>query len=338
MEIEKIKTALLKLSKPERIKLIQEVELADKEQDTLISNRRSLLDNKQGQCPHCGSYKYNKYGMDKGSKRYKCKDCKRTFTEYTGTWLSKIHKKHLAEDYINLMNKEKSLDKIKNALSINKKTAFDWRHKILSGLENVGKGKFQGITESDETFFLFSEKGTKHINREPRKRGGKSKKRGINNEHVAVIVTADRISEIDMTVARLGRIKKIDIQKAIGKKVTKQTILCSDSHVSYKGFAIDKKIEHHPIRANLKQYVKKKIYHVQHVNSIDSRLKKWLGNQFIGVSTKYLQKYMNWFKSKEILKNSLNYNKEFAQQSLENVNAWVTFKAIPTQFEKLMQL
>ncbi len=85
---------------------------------------------------------------------------------------------------------------------------------------------------------------------------------------------ADRLSEIDMTVARIGRIKKDDIQKAIGERTSGQTILCSDSHMSYKGLAKDKNIEHHAIRANLKQHVKKKIYHVQHVNSIDSRMKR----------------------------------------------------------------
>ncbi len=38
-------------------------------------------------------------------------------------------------------------------------------------------------------------------------------------------------------MARLGHIKKGDIEKAIGSRVSSQTILCSDSHVSYKGFA-----------------------------------------------------------------------------------------------------
>jgi hypothetical protein len=154
------------------------------------------------------------------------------------------------------MEQELSLDKIKNNLGINKKTAFDWRHKVLSSLENVDKGSFKGITESDDTFFLYSEKGIKQQYRTPRKRGGKARKRGINNEQVSVIVTADRDSELDMTVARLGRIKKMDIEKAIGQRVSEETILCSDSHVSYKGFAIDKKIQHHTIRADLKQYVK----------------------------------------------------------------------------------
>lgn len=87
---------------------------------------------------------------------------------------------------------------------------------------------------------MLSEKGTKQLKRNPRKPGGSANQRGISNEQVAVIVTADRVSEVEMKVARLGRIKKVDIEKAIGNRISKQTILCSDGHVSYKGFAIDK--------------------------------------------------------------------------------------------------
>jgi len=338
MDKETLKQALLKLSESERKELIKELYQETDPYSKVLDIRRQKLDNKQGSCPHCGSFKYIKYGIDKGSRRYRCKECESTFTEYTGTWLSRVHKKHFAGDYIRLMNAEKSLDKIKDELGINKKTAFDWRHKILSGLENSNKGTFQGITESDDTFFLISEKGSRYLNRLPRKRGGTAKKRGISNEQVAVIVTADRVSEIDMQVAGLGRIKKIDIEKAIGKRVSEQTILCSDSHVSYKGFAIDKDIEHHAIRADLKQHVKKKIYHVQKVNSIDSRLKKWIGYQFVGVSTKYLQKYLNWFRIKEVLKESNNFIEQFTDSSLGDSNAWNSFKAIPDDFEKLMQI
>lgn len=46
-----------------------------------------------------------------------------------------------------------SLEKTKNKLQINKKTAFDWRHKIATSLRSEDKSKFEGITESDETFF-----------------------------------------------------------------------------------------------------------------------------------------------------------------------------------------
>ena len=71
-----------------------------------------------------------------------------------------LHKKDKVDDYLTLMMEEKSLDKIKDALKINKKTAFDWRHKILSSLADSDGDDFTGITESDETFFLKSEKGS----------------------------------------------------------------------------------------------------------------------------------------------------------------------------------
>lgn len=46
-------------------------------------------------------------------------------------------KKILGGDYLKLMEQELSLNNIKVSQGINKKTEFDWRHKVLSGLENV---------------------------------------------------------------------------------------------------------------------------------------------------------------------------------------------------------
>lgn len=336
MEIsnEAIKTHILSLQPRERSSLLKEL------QDIVILNekpsynltRRELLDNKQGNCPHCEHGKYVKYGIDKGSQRYKCKSCKRNFTEYTGTWLARIQRKDKVDAYINLMLQEKSLDKIKSELSINKKTAFDWRHKILSSLEETDKNVFTGITESDETFILFSEKGKRNLSRKGKKRGTKAKTKGISNDHVAVIVTADRAGQKEFSVATLGRIKKKDITKSIGKRISNQTILCSDSHVSYKGFAIDNKLEHHAIRAALKQYVNNGIYHVQHVNSLHNRLKKWLDEKFWGVSTKHLQQYLNWFRMKESLKNTAQPTIEFAKRSILDVNTYKRYSEINQKF------
>lgn len=234
------------------------------------------------------------------------------------------------------MLQEKSLDKIKEELSINKKTAFDWRHKILSSLEDTDKNNFTGITESDETFILFSEKGKRNLSRKGKKRGSKAKTKGINSDHVAVIVTADRAGEQEFSVATLGRIKKIDIEKSIGKRISDQTILCSDSHVSYKGFAIDNAMEHHAIRADLKQYVKDGVYHVQHVNSLHNKLKKWLNDKFWGVSTKHLQQYLNWFRIKEALKNSAQPAIEFAKKTVLDVDTCNRYKEIVPKFELLI--
>ncbi|MGC1205658.1 MAG: IS1595 family transposase [Flavobacteriaceae bacterium] len=339
MNITEIKKELLKLPLLERQRVIAEVldkDIGSGEANRCQQSRRELLNNKQGVCPHCGHNKYVKFGFKSNSQRYKCKSCKRSFTEYSGTWMAGIHHKEKLDDYLGLMLEEKSLDKIKVALSINKKTAFDWRHKVLASLSEKDKDNFTGITESDETFFLSSEKGRSVSNRKPRKRGGSSKKRGISNDQVAVIVTQDRTSNLDLTVATMGRLKKIDIENAIGKSITSQTVLCSDAHVSYKGFAIDNNIEHHQLKAAIKQRVKNKVYHIQHVNSTHNRLKKWIDNTFWGVSTKYLQQYLNWYQIKEKIKYRNDKLNAFVNKASEDIKAYQKYQNIELQYEKLI--
>lgn len=285
MDIEELKNRILMLPKGDRDRLLREIGGLDGVAwiPRAQASRRHLLDNMMGACPHCSHPKYVRFGKDKGSQRYKCKSCGRSFTEYTGTWMAGLHKKDKIDAYLELMVEEKSLDKIKEALKTNKKTAFDWRHKILSSLADTGKDDFTGITESDGTFFLNSEKGNRDISRKPRKRGGASSKKGANDEHVAVIVTRDRKSTMGMTVAAMGRIGKSDIQQAIGGGIKKgKAILCSDAHVSYKGFAMDNQLEHHALKGVIKQRIKDGIYHIQHVNSAHNRVKKWLGTALFG--------------------------------------------------------
>lgn len=319
MNLDKLKEELLSLSEENREELLSV--LSKKSENSLSSqrvSRRELLNNKQGFCPHCLHEKYVRFGIDAGAQRYKCKSCMRSFTEYTGTWMAGLHSRDKVCDYLDMMLEEKSLDKISSELKINKKTAFDWRHKILSSLKDQDDDtdNFTGITESDETFFLTSEKGMKVEGRVSRKRGGKSTKRGISNDQVAVIVTQDRKSSIDISVATLGRIKKSDLERVIGHRIDKdKTILCSDSHHSYKGFAKDAEIEFHPINVSKKQRVKG-LYHIQHVNATHNKLKRWIENTFWGVSTKYLQNYLNWYKVKERLKKMNNKANAFKEMIL----------------------
>lgn len=162
MKTETVKEYFRSLNPDKQNDLLQELHgLQDTSKYNLLERHVQQLDNKQGICPHCGSLQYYKNGKDKNVQKYKCSTCKKCFTAYTGTWLAHIHKKHLLTSYLKLMKQGLSLDKIKVELQINKKTAFDWRHKINSSISDIEKESFKGITESDETFFLHSEKGSK---------------------------------------------------------------------------------------------------------------------------------------------------------------------------------
>lgn len=135
----------------------------------------------------------------------------------------------------------------------------------------------------------------------------------------------------------MGRLKKVDIENAIGTRVKpNKTILCSDAHVSYKGFAIDNKIEHHSLKAIIKQRVKNKTYHIQHVNSTHNKLKKWIDNTFWGVSTKYLQQYLNWYRFKEKIKHRNDKLNAFVDKVTQDITAYQKYKNIELQYQKLI--
>ena len=143
------------------------------------------------------------------------------------------------------------------------------------------------------------------MNREGRKRGSSSfyqkKKRGVSSNKAAVIATAERNGSLNLCVATMGRIGKEDIMRSIEKPLPYPSILCTDGHVSYKEFATDNDLTHITLRDDLNQHVKHGVYHIQNVSSIHNRLKKWIDNTFRGVSTKYLQNYLGWFRLNEKL-------------------------------------
>jgi transposase-like protein len=305
-------------------------------QSPVLHDRRQALINRHEKCPHCDGFHYYRYGKFKDSQRFKCKDCGKTFCEYTGTWLQGIHKKELVSDYLALMVEHTSLDKTSKKLKINKKTAFDWRHKILSSFEQDKGDEFEGVVESDETFFEHSEKGNKQLKRPARKRGTDVKKRGIGQNKATVIVSTDRKKSLKMTLSTMGRITKSDIVESFQTPLNSETILCSDGHVSYKGYSKDHNLKHVVLRSDLKQFVKNGIYHIQHVNQLHNRLKKWIDATFWGVSTKYLQNYLNWFYLREKLKSESITVEKLAALSLQNLDALKQYRYNNFAYEILL--
>lgn len=278
-------------------------------------------------CPHCQSYSIVANGRNKGVQRFRCKECGKNFSEHAGTSIAHLKKGHLWKSYITHMFSGNSIAMCAELTGISIQTSFDWRHKVLSSLRSMSPARFEGISESDDIYFNYSEKGSKTLTRKPRKRGNHGIKQGVSNDKVAVILTCDRKNHKDLQVAKRGRIRKIDIQKALSGKLDPDSVLCTDSHRSYTAFAKAEGVEHQKIHARKKQYVKDKIYHVQNANQAAGALKQWMRG-FNGVSTKYLQNYMSWFMVLEQVKGKRDSVKEFALAALVSTNAWGIFKSI----------
>ena len=276
-------------------------------------------------CPYCSNKHIRANGKLKSVQRYLCNGCKKSFSETTGKFWYNIKKKDKLNRYLYCLLSGYSIRKSAKETGISIQTSFDWRHKLLTSFSSVSVAEFQGIVESDDLFFSFSEKGNRHLDRKPKKRGEKASKAGISNEKVAVIATCDRTGNKDFKVATRGRISKKDLDKILKGKLDKAEVLCSDSHRSYSAFAKSSAIEHKKFNASKGQRTVDKVYHVQNVNNMDMRLRKFM-ESFNGVATKYLQNYLNWFLVLEKIKNSTRKIATVATIAFASNTVWYQYK------------
>ncbi|MBM7580820.1 hypothetical protein JOD21_003513 [Jeotgalibacillus terrae] len=177
-------------------------------------------------------------------------------------------------------------------------TLFYWRHKLLSALKQIEIADFQGIVEMDEAYFLYSEKGKRKVG------GRKPRKRGISKEQACVLVARDRDKNTVSTTLGIGRIKKEQLDKAHGQKLSSQNVLCTYSWRAFRTYATDKGMTIYQFQSDGKVRTKG-LYHIQNVNSYHSRLKGWI-QCFNGVATKYLDNYLAWFQVLESIQHQLN--------------------------------
>lgn len=296
--------------------------------------RSKINENQKVLCPHCHTDDIYGHGIYKGRKRYKCKQCLKTFNDFTGTAISGIKKVDKFQEYIELTLESVSIRKAAKKLKISTNTIFDWRHKILASLSMINGTSFVGIVECDDKQFKINEKGNRKLDRKAYKRPSDRKtKRGISNDKLSVMVATDRKGNSLMKIAKMGRIDSDSVEKTIGSFISPNNILCSDSHPSIISWANNKELEHHTFVAS-KQHVKSKCYHVQHVNSLDNRYERWI-KPFYGVATKYLSQYLNWFVFIQKIKKSSEPLKEFANIIMANIKTINQYRNIEKEYEKL---
>jgi hypothetical protein len=162
------------------------------------------------------------------------------------------------------------IKKIAKEIGISIQTSFDWRHKILSSLAQIAPEQLSSEVECDESELAISNKGSRNLDRKPRKRGNDFK-RNMGKEEVTVV----------------------QIVTAVERKLTNNTTLTTNKYLSFKAFAKDNpKLKHKVLL--VKEHVDRndKTINLQKVNNVHAELRKFL-QPFNGVSSKYLQNYLN---------------------------------------------
>lgn len=325
-------TDFMKLNRSEQLKIIAQLQKVIKDD----SDARQVTQKHFKNCLYCNTDHIIIHGSYKNRKRYLCKNCGKTFTDQTDTPLHNIKKQEKFLDFIDLsMGSEAylSIREISKRIGICIQTVFEWRHKLLLSLKIEPDG-FSDITEIDDVWFLYSQMGRKGL-KYSRKRGGAKNKQGDNDFQAKVLITSDRKKHIDMSLIRIGRMCKDDIVRTVGDKFNENTTLVSDKHSSISAFAKDLGIKHKTFKA--KDHTLDKEYHVQYVNYLASRLKSVINHQLRGVSTKYLQNYVNWIMAKELYKEVQERIETCKTKISENVGGYSKYINIEKTYEEFIR-
>ena len=243
-------------------------------------------------CAGCGAQQFHKHGRANGLQRYRCRACGRTCNCLTGTPLARLRHKGRWLDYLDDMLDSHSIRRTAAELGVAGTTSFRWRHRFLALTKNDRPLRLAGIAEADEMYVLESHKGSRKLERAPRKRGGKATKRGISNEQMCILVARDRTGQTLDWVPGKGPVTRAQLHEHLKARVEPDVLLVTDAHAAYRHFAREAGITHETV--NLKAGIRVRgAIHVQNVNAYHSRLRGWL-LPFRGVASRYLGNYLGW--------------------------------------------
>lgn len=283
-------------------------QLSDETQVVEIIESRFDTD---GICPFCGHEHYYRHGFANKLQRYRCRKCKKTFNALTGTPLARLRYKEKWFNYLKALTESLTIRKAATDVGVHRTTSFRWRHRFLTWIKLDRPAVLQGITEADETYLLESSKGSRKLDRKPRKRGGRATKRGLSKQQVCILIARDRSGHtLDFLTGR-GPVRKSQLDTHLKPVLDHDALLISDGNPAYKAFCQPEGISHEMVNLSKGQRVIKGAYHIQNVNAYHSRFKSWL-KRFHGVATKNLPNYLGW-------RGSIEQHPNFSAESLLNV-------------------
>lgn len=307
MSIETILTEISHLS------YFQQKLLYDRFSDMIsghITVSEALLAQKKNdgyRCPHCNG-KAVKNGRNAAQHQvYRCKECGKHFTANTNTPLKRTRKSSATwRRFLEGMLQGLTLSQLSASCGISMTTAFRWRHKVFDAIVEVNNSTVLSDTiEADETFFLDSFKGRHKAwptGRQPRRRGGTAKLRGISHEQICIPCLLDSNGNYAARITNRGKINASTLSKAFGERIGPRSVIVSDSASSYRRFSKSVEAELHQIQRG-KYSVGE--YNIQEINSLHNNIALAMNHIHRGVATKYANGYVAFACWKQTHKGSL---------------------------------
>lgn len=251
-------------------------------------------------CIYCGFGRVHLHGRFRHRRRYRCMQCRRTFSDLTGTPLSYAKDPLLWDAYAASVDDGLTLREAASRLGVSVSTVFRWRHAMLGAVEACDDARLRGRIELAYLWFAHSEKGRRDLDRPPRKRGVACRLR-FAGPTVRVIAAADRGGDINTTLVA-GIITSFrQLIEALAHRIDGHaTIHAATGRLSPAGmFAVKIGAVFGQARFGIGCNEDPEA-HICTVTDYAARLKEWL-KRFRGVATKYLPHYLAWHRLKDRL-------------------------------------
>ena len=285
-------------------------------------------------CPRCGKSHYILNVKKKDVQYFLCKNCGKSFNEFTGTTIAYIKKKEKLQDYFILMIRGSGIKACSETIKICNQTSFDWRHKILASLGEYVPDEYKGITEMIDLLQPFSRKG----------QGAKAKKIGQKGKitdpatnlkaetikkggyiPLSLVAIGDRTYHFEITIVQQGPLTEEELKQQLNKKLNKTKKLCLSDHPILRQFAGNRKISYFISKKDQKVKGCNKYYHTDTIGSTYIKLISFM-DRFQGVSSSYLQNYLYWYMISYQIKYRLDPSSALIEKSISIRNGKEDYK------------
>ena len=237
-------------------------------------------------CPHCQSKLFTRNGKYNGIQRYRCKECKKTFSNTTNSlWYYSKKDSNIWIKYIELFLQRKTLRECSSELKLNLATSFYWRHKILNILKSahiygINPEKLAGNISANTMYF---QEGTYNsvINFKP----------DYFHQEKYIITVAVIDTKSSMSIVPLSRhsFDRIKFRDKIISKLEQKSLIITDGR---DRFLRDVSRRHNNIRS--KRWKSKARFIDEKINNIWWKVSTWF-SKFLGTATKYLESYLSYY-------------------------------------------
>lgn len=267
-------------------------DLLDRVRDARFSHGRA--------CPHCGVSPLRKWGFFSGRQRYRCRDCGRTSSDFTGTPAAYLKKPELLVAYGHCLAHGASVRRAARRVGIHPGTAFRWRHRILDGMRSADREMLSGWVELDVERYMESRKGQRVTDRPPRRRAAGSAEL-LMESSIRVILASDRTGAVFGAVIRRPELTPERIEEALGPRLAGAVrVTAGPARASAwgrfarrrNGASGDPESHASPRRRTSAD----SLTHVRNVRAYRLRLAAWM-RRFRGVATRYLPNYLVWHRT-----------------------------------------